>query len=122
RFGGEAGGLAVRLRHAVASRVEAGTADKARPVTISIGFSVEPLTRAHPHLASFRDHLALANGALARAKAAGGNFVCGWRVNEEALEAAVALHGEEGAARILRQPDQAETAGLLGAALEHRES
>jgi diguanylate cyclase (GGDEF)-like protein len=121
RFGGEAGGLAVRLRHAVASRVRAGTGDAARPVTISIGFSVEPLARTHPHLASFRDHLALAHGALARAKAAGGNFVCGWRVNEDALEAAVALHGEEGAARILRQTDAAETAGLLGVALEHRE-
>jgi diguanylate cyclase (GGDEF)-like protein len=121
RFGGEAGGLAVRLRHAVASRVKAGTGDAAKPVTISIGFSVEPLTRAHPHLASFRDHLALANGALARAKAAGRNFVCGWRVNEEALEAAVALHGEEGAVRLLKQPDEAEAAGLLGATLEHRE-
>lgn len=121
RFGGEAGGLAVRLRHAVASRVKAGTGDLAKPVTISIGFSVEPLARTHPHMASFRDHLALANGALARAKAAGGNFVCGWRVNEDALEAAVALHGEEGAAHVLRQPDQAEAAGLLGAALEHRE-
>lgn len=122
RFVGEAGALAVRLRHAVDLRVKAGTGDGAKPVTISVGFSVEPLSRAHPHLASFRDHLALASGALARAKAAGGNFACGWRVNEEALEAAIALHGEAGAARVLRQPDEAETAGLLGVALEHRES
>lgn len=122
RFGGEAGGLAVRLRSAVASRVKAGPGEGARPVTISIGFSVEPLSRAHPHLASFRDHLALARGALARAKAAGGNLACGWRVNEEALEAAIALHGEAGAARVLKQPDEAETAGLLGVALERRES
>jgi diguanylate cyclase (GGDEF)-like protein len=122
RFGGEAGGLAVRLRHAVASRVRAGTGEGAKPVTISIGFSVEPLARAHPHLASFRDHLALAGGALQRAKAAGGNLACGWRVNEEALEAAIVLHGEAGAARVLHQPDEAETAGLLGVALEHRES
>lgn len=122
RFGGEAGGLAVRLRQAVASRVKAGPGDGAKPVTISIGFSVEPLSRAHPHLASFRDHLALARGALARAKAAGRNLACGWRVNEEALEAAIALHGEAGAARVLRQPDEAEAAGLVGMALERREA
>jgi len=122
RFGGEAGGLAVRLRHAVASRVKAGSGETARPVTISIGFSVEPLARAHPHLASFRDHLALAAGALQRAKTAGGNLACGWRVNEEALEAAIALHGEAGAARVLRHPDEAEAAGLLGLALERREA
>lgn len=121
RFGGEAGGLAVRLRHAVASRVKAGAGDATKPVTVSIGFSVEPLARAHPHLASFRDHLALARGALARAKAAGGNLACGWRVSEEALEAAITLHGEAGAARILQRPDEAETAGLLGVALERRE-
>ena len=122
RFGGEAGALAVRLRQAVALGVKAGPADTARPVAISIGFSVEPLARAHPHLASFRDHLALAGGALARAKAAGGNLACGWRVNEEALEAAIALHGEAGAARVLRHPDEAEGAGLLGLALERREA
>jgi diguanylate cyclase (GGDEF)-like protein len=121
RFGGEAGALAVRLRHAVASWVKSGTGDAARPVTISIGFSVEPLLRARPHLASFRDHLALAGGALARAKAAGGNIACGWRVNEDALEAAVALHGEGGAVRVLRKPDEAEAAGLIAPALERRE-
>ncbi len=121
RFGGEAGGLAVRLRHAVATRVRAGTGEGARPVTISIGFSVEPLARAHPHLASFRDHLALASGALARAKAAGGNLACGWRVNDEALEAAIVLHGEAGAGRVLRHPGEAEAAGLLSVALERRE-
>lgn len=121
RFGGEAGGLAVRLRHAVASRVKAGTGDGAKPVTISVGFSVEPLARAHPHLASFRDHLALARGALQRAKVAGGNLACGWRVNEEGLEAAIVLHGEAGAARVLRHPGEAEAAGLLGLALERRE-
>jgi len=122
RFGGEAGALAVRLRHAVALGVRAGAGDAARPVSITIGFSVEPLARAHPHLASFRDHLALAGGALARAKAAGGNLACGWRVNDEALEAAIALHGEAGAARVLRHPDEAESAGLLGLALERRET
>lgn len=122
RFGGEAGALAVRLRQAVAQGVKAGAGEAARPVTVSIGFSVEPLARAHPHLASFRDHLALAGGALARAKAGGGNLACGWRVNEEALEGAIALHGEEGAARVLRHPDDAETAGLLGLALERRDA
>ncbi len=122
RFGGEAGALAVRLRQAVALGVKAGSGDATRPVTISIGFSVEPLARAHPHLASFRDHLALARGALQRAKAEGGNLACGWRVNEEALEGAIGLHGEEGAARVLRNPDQAEAAGLLGLALERREA
>jgi diguanylate cyclase (GGDEF)-like protein len=122
RFGGEAGALAVRLRHAVASSVKSGAGEGARPVTVSIGFSVEPLSRAHPHLASFRDHLALANGALKRAKAAGGNLACGWRVNDEALEAAIALHGEAGAAHVLRRPDEAEDAGLLGIALERREA
>jgi diguanylate cyclase (GGDEF)-like protein len=121
RFGGEAGALAVRLRHAVASWVKAGSGDATRPVTISIGFSVEPLLRARPHLASFRDHLALAEGALAHAKAAGGNVACGWRVNEDALEAAVALHGETGAVRVLRKPDEAEAAGLIAPALERRE-
>lgn len=120
RFGGEAGALAVRLRHAVESRVRAGPSEKARPVTISIGFSVEPVSRAHPHLASFRDHVALAEGALARAKAAGGNLVCGWKIAEEALEAAIALHGEAGAARVLKKPSDAEEAGLLSAALEPR--
>jgi diguanylate cyclase (GGDEF)-like protein len=121
RFGGEAGALAVRLRNAVASWVTTGTGDAARHVTISIGFSVEPLLRARPHLASFRDHLALAEGALRRAKAAGGNIACGWRVNEDALEAAIALHGEAGAVRVLRKPDEAETAGLIALALEHKE-
>ena len=121
RFGGEAGALAVRLRHAVATWVKAGAGEGAKPVTISIGFSVEPLVRARPHLASFRDHLALAGGALARAKAAGGNLACGWRVNEEALEAAIALHDEPGAVRVLRKPDEAETAGLISPALERRE-
>ena len=121
RFGGEAGALAVRLRHAVSSWVKAGPGEGGKPVTISIGFSVEPLMRARPHLASFRDHLALATGALRRAKAAGGNVACGWRVNEEALEAAIALHGEPGAVRVLRKPDEAETAGLIAVALERRE-
>ena len=121
RFGGEAGALAVRLRQAVASGVRAGTGDAVKTLTISIGFSVEPLARSHPHLASFRDHLALATGALARAKAAGGNLACGWRVNDEALAAAIALHGEAGAARVLHHPEEAEAAGLLGAALERRE-
>jgi diguanylate cyclase (GGDEF)-like protein len=121
RFGGEAGALAVRLRNAVASWVKAGPGDATRPVTISIGFSVEPLLRARPHLASFRDHLALAGGALRRAKAAGGNIACGWRVNEDALEAAIALHGETGAVHVLHKPDEAETAGLIALALEHRE-
>jgi hypothetical protein len=78
--------------------------------------------RARPHLASFRDHLALAAGALARAKAAGGNLACGWRVNEEAVEAAITLHGEPGAVRVLRKPDEAETAGLIAPTLEHREN
>ncbi len=121
RFGGEAGALAVRLRHAVASWVKTGPPDAVQPVTISIGFSIEPLMRARPHLASFRDHLALAGGALARAKAAGGNVACGWRVNDEALEAAIALHGEPGAVRVLRKPDEAEAAGLIGLSLEHRD-
>ncbi len=121
RFGGEAGALAVRLRHAVASWVKAGGGDAGQPVTISIGFSIEPIMRTRPHLASFRDHLALAGGALARAKAAGGNVACGWRVNDEALEAAIALHGEPGALRVLRKPDEAEAAGLIGLSLEHRE-
>jgi diguanylate cyclase (GGDEF)-like protein len=121
RFGGEAGALAVRLRNAVASWVKSGPGDAAKPVTISIGFSVEPLVRARPHLASFRDHLELAGGALKRAKAAGGNLACGWRVNEEALEAAIVLHGEPGAVRVLRKPDEAETAGLIAVALERRE-
>ncbi len=120
RFGGEAGALAVRLRQAVAHGVKAGAGEAARPLTVTIGFSVEPLARAHPHMASFRDHLALASGALARAKAAGGNLACGWRVNDEALEAAIALHGEAGAARVLRKPADAEEAGLLSAALEPR--
>ena len=122
RFGGEAGALGVRLRNAVASWVKTGPGDGAKPVTISIGFSVEPLVRARPHLASFRDHLALAGGALKRAKAAGGNLACGWRVNEEALEAAIVLHGEPGAVRVLRKPDEAETAGLIALALERREA
>ena len=122
RFGGEAGALAVRLRHAVASWVKAGPGEGAKPVTISIGFSVEPLVRARPHLASFRDHLALADGALKRAKAAGGNIACGWRVNEEALEAAIVLHGETGAVRVLHNPDEAETAGLIALALERKET
>ncbi len=121
RFGGEAGALAVRLRHAVTSWVKTGAGPAEKPVTISIGFSVEPLVRTRPHLASFRDHLALATGALARAKAAGGNVACGWRVNEDALEAAIALHGEGGAVRVLRKPDDAEAAGLIGLALERRE-
>lgn len=121
RFGGEAGALGVRLRHAVASWAKAGPPESAKPVTVSIGFSVEPLVRARPHLASFRDHLALAGGALARAKAAGGNVTCGWRVNEEALEAAISLHGETGAVRVLRKPDEAEAAGLIALALERRE-
>jgi diguanylate cyclase (GGDEF)-like protein len=121
RFGGEAGALAVRLRSAVASWGKPAAGDGARPVTVSIGFSVEPLLRARPHLASFRDHLALATGALRRAKAAGGNTACGWRINEDALEAAIALHGELGAVRVLRKPDEAETAGLIAAALERRE-
>jgi diguanylate cyclase (GGDEF)-like protein len=122
RFGGEAGALAVRLRNAVGSWVKAGSGESAKPVTVSIGFSVEPLVRARPHLASFRDHLALASGALQRAKAAGGNLACGWRVNEEALEAAVALHGEPGAVKVLKKPDEAEAAGLLALALERRDS
>jgi diguanylate cyclase (GGDEF)-like protein len=121
RFGGEAGALAVRLRHAVASWVKTGPGDATRPVTISIGFSVEPLLRSRPHLASFRDHLALAEGALRRAKAAGGNVACGWRVNDDALEAAIALHGEVGAVHVLRKPDEAEAAGLIALALERRE-
>lgn len=122
RFGGEAGALAVRLRHAVGSWVKAGEGDAARAITISIGFSVEPLLRARPHLASFRDHMALAGGALQRAKAAGGNVACGWRVSEDALEAAIALHGEAGAVRVLHKPDEAEAAGLIAVALERRES
>jgi diguanylate cyclase (GGDEF)-like protein len=122
RFGGEAGGLGVRLRHAVEKTVRAGHGEGSRPVTITIGFSVEPLSRAHPHIASFRDHLALAGAALARAKVAGGNLTCGWRVNDEALEAAISLHGDAGAARLLRQPDEAERAGILGIALERREA
>ena len=121
RFGGEAGALAVRLRTAVAAWTKGTPGEGVRPVTVSIGFSVEPLVRSRPHLASFRDHLALATGALQRAKAAGGNFACGWRINEDALEAAIALHGELGAVRVLRKPDEAETAGLIAAALERRE-
>jgi hypothetical protein len=42
-------------------------------------------------------------------------------VNEEALEAAIALHDEPGAVRVLRKPDEAETAGLISPALERRE-
>jgi len=31
------------------------------------------------------------------------------------------LHGEPGAVRVLRKPDEAETAGLIALALERRE-
>ena len=53
RFAGEARALAARLRASVAGSVRTG--EDARPVTLSLGFSIEPLARAHPHLASFRD-------------------------------------------------------------------
>jgi hypothetical protein len=91
-------------------------------VTLSIGFSIEPLSRAHPHLASFRDHLGLVDAALRRAQAQGGNRAVGWRVNEDALERAIASRGEAGVAVLLRtNPDAAETEGLLSQTVERRD-
>ena len=81
-------------------------------MTLSLGFSIEPLSRAHPHLASFRDHLGLVESALRRAQAQGGNRAVGWRVNEDWLELAIAARGEAGVAALLRTNPDAATAAL----------
>jgi diguanylate cyclase (GGDEF)-like protein len=121
RFTGEARALAARLRASVASSVRTG--EDARPVTISLGFSIEPLSRAHPHLASFRDHLALVDAALRLAQRQGGNRAVGWRVNDEAFERAIEARGEAGVAAILRSdPLSAEREGLISQAVERRET
>jgi diguanylate cyclase (GGDEF)-like protein len=106
RFAGEARALAARLRASVAGRVREGPGPGARPVSLSLGFSIEPLSRAHPHLASFRDHLGLVEAALKRAQSQGGNRAVGWRVNDEALDRAIASRGE------------AEVAALISATVE----
>lgn len=121
RFAGEARALAARLRASVAGSVHAGAA--ARSVTLSLGFSIEPLSRAHPHLASFRDHLALVDAALRRAQEQGGNRAVGWRANDEAFERAIAARGEAGVATLLRtDPAAAEAEGLISQAVERAES
>lgn len=121
RFAGEARALAARLRASVAESVRVGK--DARPVTLSLGFSIEPLSRAHPHLASFRDHLALVDAALRRAQAQGGNRAVGWRASEEALELAIAARGEAGVAALLRtDPANAEAEGLISQAVERGDS
>ncbi len=121
RFAGEARALAARLRASVAQAVR--TAGDFRPVTLSIGFSIEPLSRAHPHLASFRDHLALVDVALRRAQEQGGNRAVGWRANDEAVERAIAARGEAGVAAFLRgDPAAAEAEGLITQAVERAES
>ena len=117
RFAGEARALAARLRTTVATNVRAGK--DARPVTLSLGFSIEPLSRAHPHLASFRDHLALVDAALRLAQRQGGNRAVGWRANDEAFERAIAARGEAGVASLLRtDPASAEAEGLISQAVE----
>jgi diguanylate cyclase (GGDEF)-like protein len=117
RFAGESRSLAVRLRASVAENVRT----LSRPVTLSLGFSTEPLSQAHPHFASFRDHLALVDAALRRAKAQGGNRAVGWRVNADALESAIASRGEASVAAFLRtNPDAAEAEGILSQAVEPR--
>lgn len=117
RFAGEARALAARLRASVAGTVRTGK--DAQPVTLSLGFSIEPLLRAHPHLASFRDHLALVDAALRRAQEQGGNRAVGWRANDEAFERAIAARGEAGVAALLRtDPAAAETEGLISQAVE----
>lgn len=117
RFAGEARALAARLRASVAGTVRTGK--DARPVTLSLGFSIEPLLRARPHLASFRDHLALVDAALRRAQEQGGNRAVGWRANDEAFERAIAARGEAGVAALLRtDPAAAETEGLISQAVE----
>jgi diguanylate cyclase (GGDEF)-like protein len=117
RFAGEARALAARLRASVAGAVRTGK--DAQPVTLSVGFSIEPLSRAHPHLASFRDHLALVDAALRRAQEQGGNRAIGWRANEEAFERAIAARGEAGVAALLRtDPAGAESEGLISQAVE----
>lgn len=121
RFAGESRSLAVRLRTSVAENVRTGSGASARPVTLSLGFSIEPLSRAHPHFASFRDHLALVDAALRRAQAQGGNRAVGWRVNEDVLERAIASRGEASVAALLRtDPAAAEAEGILSQAVEPR--
>ena len=121
RFAGEARALAARLRTSVATNVRAGK--DARPVTLSLGFSIEPLSRAHPHLASFRDHLALVDAALRLAQRQGGNRAVGWRANDEAFERAITARGEAGVATLLRNdPASAEAEGLISQAVERGES
>ncbi len=121
RFAGEARALAARLRTSVAANVRTGK--DARSVTLSLGFSIEPLSRAHPHLASFRDHLALVDAALRRAQQQGGNRAVGWRANDEAFERAIAARGEAGVATLLRtDPATAEAEGLISQAVERGES
>ena len=120
RFAGEARALAARLRASVAGNVRTG--EDVRPVTLSLGFSIEPLSRAHPHLASFRDHLALVDAALRRAQQQGGNRAVGWRANDEAFEHAIAARGEAGVAALLRtDPAAAEAEGLISQAVERRD-
>ena len=120
RFAGEARALAARLRASVAGNVRTG--EDVRPVTLSLGFSIEPLSRAHPHLASFRDHLALVDAALRRAQQQGGNRAVGWRANDEAFERAIATRGEAGVAALLRtDPAAAEAEGLISQAVERRD-
>ena len=117
RFAGEARALAARLRTSVATNVRTGK--DARPVTLSLGFSIEPLSRAHPHLASFRDHLALVDAALRLAQRQGGNRAVGWRANDEAFERAITARGEAGVATLLRtDPAAAEAEGLITQAVE----
>lgn len=119
RFAGEARSLAARLRASVAGKVRETSRPAARPVSISLGFSIEPLSRAHPHLASFRDHIALVEAALRRAQAQGGNRAVGWRVNDEALERAIDSRGEAGVAALLRSdPDAAEKEGVISQTVE----
>ena len=119
RFAGEARSLAARLRAAVTEHVRAGP--NARHVTLSIGFSIEPISRANPHLASFRDHLALMDAALRRAQKQGGDRAVGWRSNDEAIERAIAARGEASVATLLRtDPAGAEAQGLISQALERR--
>ncbi|HMA28276.1 MAG TPA: GGDEF domain-containing protein [Thermoanaerobaculia bacterium] len=122
RFAGEARSLAMRLRASVAESVRTPPGAAGRPVSLSIGFSIEPLSRAHPHLASFRDHLGLVEAALRRAQTQGGNRAVGWRANEDALDFAIAVSGEAGVAELLRtNPDGAEAEGLLSQTVERRD-
>ncbi len=117
RFAGEARALAARLRASVTGNVHTGA--DARPVTLYLGFSIEPLSRTHPHLASFRDHLALVDAALRLAQKQGGNRAVGWRANDEAIERAIAARGESGVAALLRtDPGAAEAEGLISQAVE----